>query len=92
MEGNGPIQGTSKHVGVLVSGGDLAGVDATCCRVMGVDPAKIAYLRLCANRDQTAEENVQQIGEPIHNVRTDFHVLPQFRGILLPRQSSASPG
>jgi uncharacterized protein (DUF362 family) len=92
MEGNGPIQGPSKHVGVLVSGGDLVAVDATCCRVMGVDPGKIPYLRLCANRNQTAAENVQQIGESIQSVRTDFAVLPQFRGILLPRPSSPSSG
>ena len=37
MEGNGPIQGTPKHAGVLVAGSDVAAVDATCCRIMGID-------------------------------------------------------
>src|SRR5580658_3188065 len=46
MEGNGPIQGTPKHVGVLVAGRDPAAVDATCCRVMGIDPKAIQYLHM----------------------------------------------
>src|SRR6185369_7994829 len=34
MEGNGPIQGSPKRVGVLVAGRDPLAVDSTCCRVM----------------------------------------------------------
>ena len=41
MEGNGPIQGVPKHVGVLVAGSDPVSVDATCCRIMEIDPYKI---------------------------------------------------
>ena len=39
MEGNGPIQGKPKPAGVLVAGRDMPAVDATCCRIMGIDPA-----------------------------------------------------
>ena len=45
MEGNGPIQGTPKPVGVLVMGSDLPAVDATCCRIMGIDPSRVEYLQ-----------------------------------------------
>ena len=48
MQGNGPIQGTPKHVGVLVAGSDLPAVDATCCRIMRIDPHGIEYLELAA--------------------------------------------
>ena len=41
MEGNGPIQGTAKHAGVLVAGRDPVAVDATCCRIMRIDPMRI---------------------------------------------------
>jgi len=51
MEGNGPIQGVPKHAGVLVAGHDPAAVDATCCRIMKIDPLRIQYLRLVAERD-----------------------------------------
>jgi len=49
MEGNGPIQGSPKSSGVVVMGGDVVAVDATCCRIMGIDPQRLDYLRLSAN-------------------------------------------
>ena len=48
MEGNGPIQGTPKTAGVMVAGSDPVAVDATCCRIMRIDPSQIGYLRLAA--------------------------------------------
>ena len=46
MEGDGPLNGTAKHMGVLVMGNDLLAVDATCCRLMELDPERIGYLVL----------------------------------------------
>jgi uncharacterized protein (DUF362 family) len=82
MEGNGPVQGSPKHAGVLVCGSDMVGVDATCCRIMGIDPHRVRYLSL-SGRGQTIEANVPQIGEPIRSVRTRFQVIPQLRPLLL---------
>jgi uncharacterized protein (DUF362 family) len=83
MQGNGPIQGRLKHAGVIVGGGDRVAVDATCCRIMGVDPEKIRYLRMAECCGQTEEANVRQSGETIRSVRTPFDLLPQFRSIQL---------
>jgi uncharacterized protein (DUF362 family) len=84
MEGNGPIQGVAKHAGVLVAGRDPAAVDATCCRVMKINPFRIQYLRLVAEADGRIEEsNIQQIGESIESVATPFELLPEFRKIRL---------
>ena len=44
MEGDGPIMGTPKPAGVLVMGRNLPAVDATCARIMGVDPHRVRYL------------------------------------------------
>src|SRR5262249_18907738 len=44
MEGDGPIMGTPKHAGVLVMGTNLPAVDATCARLMRIDPARVEYL------------------------------------------------
>ena len=82
MEGNGPIQGTAKPAGVLVAGSDLAAVDATCCRIMGIDPARIGYLHLAA-ADRIAHTDIQQIGESLRSVRTDFALLPTFAPLRL---------
>ena len=83
MEGNGPIQGTPKNAGVLVMGRDLVAVDATCSRIMGVDPAKVGYLRMAADLGHIHPERIQQRGESIASVRTDFFLIPDFQGLRL---------
>jgi uncharacterized protein (DUF362 family) len=84
MEGNGPIQGAPKRVGVLVAGRDPAAVDATCCRIMRIDPLKIEYLRLAAGGQAHITENgITQTGERIEDVTMPFALLPEFRRIRL---------
>jgi uncharacterized protein (DUF362 family) len=64
MEGDGPVQGTPKAAGVLVMGPDLVAVDATCCRLMGIDPTGIEYLRLAADRQGVvAEGRIRLVGD-----------------------------
>lgn len=84
MEGNGPIQGTPKHAGVLVMGSDLPAVDASCCRIMGIDPAKVEYLQMAADSlGVTDELRIEQRGEQIAAVRTNFKLIKEFQGIRL---------
>jgi uncharacterized protein (DUF362 family) len=84
MEGNGPIQGTPKPAGVLVMGGDLPAVDATCCRIMGIDPAKVQYLSMAADNLGVIEESrIEQRGERIRDVRTNFQLIREFQGYRL---------
>jgi uncharacterized protein (DUF362 family) len=85
MEGNGPIQGSPKHAGVLVAGTDPAAVDATCCRIMKIDPFQIHYLRLVSGEGDTriTQRNILQIGESIESVATPFELIPEFRNMRL---------
>jgi uncharacterized protein (DUF362 family) len=84
MEGNGPIQGTPKPVGVMVMGSDLPAVDATCCRIMGIDPAKIEYLKMAQDRlGITDEARIEQRGEHIASVRTNFQLIKEFQAVRL---------
>ncbi|HYL76156.1 MAG TPA: DUF362 domain-containing protein [Bryobacteraceae bacterium] len=83
MEGNGPIQGTPKHAGVLVMGRDLVAVDSTCCRIMGIDPEKIDYLRLGATLGHVHPDRIQQRGETVASVRSNFALLDEFRSLRL---------
>lgn len=85
MEGNGPIQGRSKTAGVIVAGADAVAVDATCCRIMGIDPQMVRYLGLTETTGQTAEDGVQTIGESPARVRTDFELAPTFATYRLGR-------
>ena len=45
MEGDGPIMGTPRHAGVLVMGTNLPAVDATCARLMRINPWKVEHKR-----------------------------------------------
>jgi uncharacterized protein (DUF362 family) len=83
MEGNGPIQGTAKNVGLLVFGQDLVAVDSTCCRIMGIDPAKIGYLRMAADLGAVDAGQIQQRGENPLAVRTDFELIQEFASYRL---------
>ena len=87
MEGDGPIVGTPKPAGVLVLGRDLAAVDATAARIMGIDPLKMTYLKYAHGRLGTIlAERILQRGETIAAVRTDFQLLdtiPAHRGLRL---------
>lgn len=84
MEGNGPIQGTRKQAGVLVMGSDLAAVDATCCRIMGIDPARVGYLQKAADQLGVIEESrIEQRGEAIAGLRTNFELIKEFSQLRL---------
>jgi uncharacterized protein (DUF362 family) len=83
MQGNGPIQGTAIASGVIVTGRDLPSVDATCCRLMRIDPLQVEYLTLARDGAYLAESAIRQQGEPIAGLRTKFDLLPQFQAARL---------
>ena len=87
MEGDGPIMGDPKKVGVLVMGRNLAAVDATCCRIMGIDPYQVSYLERADNwLGPISETSIEQRGEAIGSVRTNFNLIdtiPAHRGLRL---------
>jgi uncharacterized protein (DUF362 family) len=83
MEGNGPIQGTAKRAGVVVAGRDLAAVDATCCRIMSIDPRRVEYLKLATGNVEALLASVRQIGEPVEKLTSRFELLPEWSHIRL---------
>jgi uncharacterized protein (DUF362 family) len=87
MEGDGPLMGPPKHAACLVMGRDLAAVDATAARIMGIDPLKVAYLKSANGSLGTIlADNIIQRGETIAAVRTDFQLLdtiPAHQGLRL---------
>ena len=66
MEGDGPIMGVPRRLGVLVMGTNLPAVDATCARLMQIDPARVGYLAAASGRlGPIAERHIRQRGEMI---------------------------
>ena len=84
MEGDGPIMGTPRAAGVLVMGTNLPAVDATCARLMGIDPWRVAYLAAASGRlGPIAERHIRQRGEPIASLAQRFALLdhPSLAGL-----------
>lgn len=79
MEGNGPILGNRITPGVIVAGAYPPAVDATCCRIMQIDPARVMHIRLAASRRGWDLQSTEQLGESINAVKTRFALLPELR-------------
>jgi uncharacterized protein (DUF362 family) len=76
MEGDGPIMGSPRAAGVLVMGTNLPAVDATCARLMEIDPTRVAYLAAASGRlGPIAERHIRQRGETIAALAQRFAVL-----------------
>jgi uncharacterized protein (DUF362 family) len=76
MEGDGPIMGTPIHSKVLVMGRNPAAVDASGARIMGIDPARIDYLRKASGwLGSINERNIEQRGEPIRAIEKQFNLI-----------------
>jgi uncharacterized protein (DUF362 family) len=84
MEGNGPIQGDARQSGVLVFGADPVAVDATCARLMGLEPGRMEYLRKAGEfLGNVDEERIEQVGEVVSSYRQDYRVLQQFEALKI---------
>jgi len=79
MEGDGPLLGETVPAGVLIMGENLAAVDATTTRVMGLRPERVAHLELMALHGGVIREDaIAQRGERIAAVRRPFKVMESF--------------
>jgi uncharacterized protein (DUF362 family) len=89
MEGDGPLNGTAKPLGAVVMGCDPLAVDATCCRLMQLDPERLASLGLGYQKKlgllRTGE--IRQIGERIEALAQPFATVPHFQGLCLGRSA-----
>jgi hypothetical protein len=68
-------------------GRNLPAVDATCARIMGINPEKISYLKHASGRiGAIKESNIEQRGENLASVKKQFQLLnyiPAQRGLKL---------
>jgi uncharacterized protein (DUF362 family) len=84
MEGDGPIMGRARPVGCIAMGQDLVAVDATCARVIGLDPGRLGYLSEAARFLGHADASrIEQRGEALSRFATRFDVLEHQRTLQL---------
>jgi uncharacterized protein (DUF362 family) len=82
MEGDGPILGSPKPLGLLAVGLNLPALDATLARVTGFDPRKVPYLALADGRlGPIADWSIVQRGERWQDLADPFAIvdLPHLR-------------
>jgi len=73
MEGDGPIMGKPRHMGLLAMSSDLAAADATCARMIGIDPDNVPYLAGAGEYlGNIRESRIEYRGEPLGRYRTVF--------------------
>lgn len=79
MEGNGPLNGTSRPLGKIVLADDPVAADATCARLMGFDPNRIAHIpessKFLGNSSPVV---IDAVGEAVTSPTTRFQVVPEF--------------
>jgi uncharacterized protein (DUF362 family) len=84
MEGDGPIMGQGRDVGFVAMGTDLPAVDATCARVVGIDPLQIPYLDAAGHfLGNVDPRRIDQRGENPDRFRTAFALIDSMAGIRL---------
>jgi uncharacterized protein (DUF362 family) len=79
MEGNGPLNGTPRPLHRIVLADDPVAADATCARLMGLQPEKIAHIRVGAQfLGNCSTSRIDQLAEPVRAPVTPFQLLPEF--------------
>jgi uncharacterized protein (DUF362 family) len=74
LEGPGPTSGTPVKMDLLIAGKDVVAVDATACRVMGFDPAKIYHVKRAYEKGfgEMDGAKIRVVGSRINEVRRQF--------------------
>jgi uncharacterized protein (DUF362 family) len=84
MEGDGPIMGKPRQLGFVAIGTDPVAVDATCARIIGLDPKKMAYLEPAGQYLGNLEERrIEHRGERPARYATKFEVIPDMQHLRL---------
>jgi uncharacterized protein (DUF362 family) len=79
MEGNGPLNGTPRHLGKVVLSNDPVSADATCARLMGFEPDRVPHIREASRfLGNSSEAAVEQAGEALTSPNAPFAVVPDW--------------
>ena len=91
MEGDGPIMGSPKHMGILAVGKNLTSVDATLARIMGLDARRVPYLKIAADRmGPICPRKIIQQGEDWKGLVSPFELI-KYPHIQTMRDNNVGP-
>jgi uncharacterized protein (DUF362 family) len=72
MEGNGPTDGTPLKMNLIVAGKDPVAADATCSRIMGIDPNEVSHIRRAHQKGLGNIDNIETVGAKLDDVKRTF--------------------
>lgn len=75
MEGDGPILGSMKPMGLVLIGQNLPALDATTARIMGLRPELIPYLQIAQKLGPIESYRVEETGERWQELVSPFRIL-----------------
>ena len=81
MEGFGPHSGTPCEFGALLASSDMVALDATACRLVGLDIGKVEYFRAACEKKlgNFDEEMIEIRGVPVADLARELY-LPYLQG------------
>jgi uncharacterized protein (DUF362 family) len=72
MEGKGPTDGEPVKMDLIVAGKDAVATDATCARIMDIDPHEISHIRTASEKGLGNIDDVEILGASIEDVKRPF--------------------
>jgi uncharacterized protein (DUF362 family) len=79
MEGNGPLNGTPRHLGKIVLSDDPVAADATCARLMGLEPNRVPHIREASRfLGNSSLAAIDQAGNALTPPKSPFDVGPDW--------------
>ncbi len=72
MEGKGPDRGDAVKMDLIFAGKDPVATDATCARVMDIDPHEISHIRTAAQKGTGKIDDIEIIGSKLEEVKRPF--------------------
>ncbi len=88
MEGNGPLSGTPRCLNRIVLADDPVAADATCARLMGLDPERIVHIRAGAQfLGSFSAERTDQVAESMYLPAVPFRTGTEFQYLRIDQDS-----
>ena len=79
MEGNGPLNGNPRPLNRIVLADDPVAADATCARLMGLDPEKVLHIRGAAQfLGNSSVAQTDQLAELVSAPAAPFQTVAEF--------------
>jgi uncharacterized protein (DUF362 family) len=79
MEGNGPLNGSPRPLNRIILADDPVAADATCARLMGLNPDRIEHIRVGGQfLGNSSITQIAQLAESVRWPEVPFQVVPEF--------------